>query len=293
MKVKEVLIGQGEDYDIEWVNGFEIIDEIDQLLLDFATIGQTETEDATSPIYRLSQSSMAKNFDSDVTWENSVDLIASLHEVTINQTFHDPDMPISGFWKEFYINENDINQVHRQLEALHVEMVKISEELGISQRLKSILQAKAKTHLKNLIRPKKIEVSNTCYITHKAPDQTIKLIKSRMSSEHDDLHCEGNFLLHPSTQRVFVITAHSDYSTAQSKHDKLVCQQLNTMFELIEFTESAPEGSSWIPFFAGQRRELVMGWKQLTSVLHHENSEVLSEVNDLRKRYVKRQNETL
>jgi hypothetical protein len=269
----EIQIGRGEDADLNWITDFSIIDEIDTLLQEFESIipcgyPPDELGEVLNEMRKLEPS-----IPSQRDFYRGFDLIRDHPLVSVKSEFHDPNMPISSFWYEIYIAENNVGRVLQILQTAREKIAHLHTEMDIEKKVQwadEKRNSEREIAERELRRREKIEQNRLRAEKVKSNRAKVTEAFDEISSTYKNLkglHRIGDFLIDASEKEIFVLTTHTSYRCTRQAWEKALIKKLQSNFSVFEIKESSPPGASHIPYFAGAGRLTVMGWNQTTSIL--------------------------
>jgi hypothetical protein len=277
----EIQIGRGEDTDLNWIADFSIIDEIDTLLQEFETAisggyPPHELDEVLNEMRKLEPS-----IPSQRDFYRGFDLIRDHPLISVKSEFHDPNMPISSFWYEIYVAENNVERVLQILQTARDKLAHLYIDMGIEKKVQRVVKkrnSEREIAERELRRREKTEQNRLR--AEKAKSNRAKVSEafdeiSSICSNLEGLHQVGNFLIDASEKEIFVLIVHTNYRRSREVWEKTLTKDLQRSFCVFEIKESSPPGASHIPYFAGAGRLKFMGWHQTISILSCTDSDGL------------------
>ena len=274
-----ILIGSGEDNDIEWEEEYSIIEDISFIINDI--------ESAEERVYMedlKDKSSLLKNSLVDQTY--SIEDIISLIDpfVFCDKTFDDPDQPNAAYFFNYYITRNQKEFFHLFLLELNKTLELFKKENRIDE-INSELMMKLENERVKKEERKKEELLESQKDNDLKIQNEAKVIYNRMTlslkNQKETLDVIGNFLINIEKQQIIYIRQHNNWRS-EDQIEKIIVDQYLHKYDLIIVEEKPKDGRGNIPYYAGMQRKKEMGWNQKTSEILHLDKITLQHVVELR-----------
>lgn len=273
-----VEIGSGEDNSIDWDVRFKGLRDIDLILLDYESlkkeIDHKKLESILKELRKVEASvPSASNFNS------AFDLIEGC--VYVDQEFFDPDMPTSSYWKKISAKESHIPRIISLIDSAHDLLKKLYVNDGIPKLIDNLVR-----EVEDKKRKKEEETAQIVKAEFKSQVSKLLLEVYKIFEQKTGLHLLHPYLIDLDNEIVFVLTIHTSYKKQRTNLEKTVSMLLAEKYRVYEIEEASPPGRSYIPYFAGQRRWMEMGWRQNDSVLFHPNKDTLKIAYEIRDKFI-------
>ncbi len=238
-KTKWTEIGNGEGSSIYWVSDFSVLDQIDDLIMEFEAADiecDCKSIFKSIPGYRTEKKSAAAFKPPS----GAIDLIREHPNVSTVNQFFDPDMPVSSIWTKVFVKKSAMPTLIGFLDLAKEELRKRHAENGIPQLLEEIEQKlverelekeKAQKKLKREIRKK--EILNEDLLVRKSYEKITK----KMSTE-TGCYNHGNFLVDIDKEEIFILVKHRQYRRSWIGTDKKLFKKLVETWKVFEIIET-------------------------------------------------------
>jgi hypothetical protein len=288
-KTKWTEIGNGEGSSIDWVSNFSVLYQIDDLIMGFEAADiecDCKSIFKSIPGYQTEKKSAAAFKPPS----GAIDLIREHPNVSTENQFFDPDMPISSIWTKVFVKKSAMPTLIGFLDLAKEELRKRHAENGIPQLLEMWKKENTEREIEKTKARKKLE---------REKRKREKIIEEAMVQEYCDNILEklsaatgyfqhGNFLVDAARQEIFVLVKHRPYrrSWTGTGNDKKLFKMLNERSMVFEIIESKIPESPHIPIRGSILRRKEMGWGQDVSVLHCADPSILKKANKVRQKFI-------
>ena len=274
-----VEIGNGEDLDINWHLGFEILNDIDSILDQYETVGKHIDKNALVKILDelRDMAPFVPFFDN---FHEAFDLIKGA--VRIEKKLFDPEMPTSSFWKKITVEDTQVKTLLLFLNHAKKVFRQLYERDGIPRLITKSIE-------KNAIDLKSKQEKNS-QSTGLGFETQVKELLSKLDQilqNKSGVHHHHPYLINQDEGIIFVLTVHTSYRKLRSELEKTITALLKKDHKVYEIKESIKPEGGYIPHFSGKKRLKEMGWEQNRSILHHQDELILELAKKSRSIHIK------